>query len=110
MIAVVPPPGIAVAESLNRDIGKVRDLCNLLGMNLNGSKTNTMIVSKPGTMNSQSPILTIDGTVLNGPDDLDRLGVTFDCKMTFEKKHWSISSAVFKDLVFNDNFFLERFL
>ena len=45
--------------------------CDLWGMKLNSSKTKTMIVS-------QSPPLTIDGTVLKESDDLDILGVTFD--------------------------------
>ena len=38
-------------------------------------------------MHPQSPPLTISGTVLKEPDDLDILGVTFDSKMTFDEKH-----------------------
>ena len=34
------------------------------------SKTKTIIVSRSGTMHSQSPPLTIGGTVLKEPDDL----------------------------------------
>ena len=52
--------------------------CDLWGMKLNASKTKTMIVSRSRTMHSQSPPLTIDGTVLKETDDLDILGVTFD--------------------------------
>ena len=44
-------------------------------------------------MHPQSPLLTIGGTVLKESDDLDILGVTFDSKMTFEKKLWSVSRA-----------------
>ena len=38
-----------------------------------------------------SPPLTIDGTVLKEPDDLDILGVTFDSKLTFGKHLRSVS-------------------
>ena len=57
LIAVVPPPGvrITVAESLSRDFVKVSEWCDLCGMKLNESKTETMIVSRSRTMHSQSP-------------------------------------------------------
>ena len=62
-------------------------------MKLNASLTKTMIVSRSRTMHSQSPPLTIDGTVLKESDDLDILGVTFDSKLTFEKHLSSVSRA-----------------
>ena len=53
-IAVVPTPGVRVtlAESLNLDIGKVSEWCDLWGMKLNASKST--IVSRSRTMHSQS--------------------------------------------------------
>ena len=41
---VVPSPGVrvTVAESLNRDLGRVSDWCDLWGMKLNANKTKTM--------------------------------------------------------------------
>ena len=86
-MAVVPSPGarVMVAESLYRDLVRVNAWCDLCGMKLNASKTKTMIVSRSRTMHPQSPPLTIDGTVLKESDYLDRLGVTFDSKLTFEK-------------------------
>ena len=52
------------------------------GMELNPSKTKTMIVSGLRTMHPLSPALTIGGTVLkNESDDLVILGVTFDSKL-----------------------------
>ena len=57
-----------------------------------------MIVSRSRTMHPQSPLLTIDGTVLKKSDDLDILGVTFDSKFAFEKHLRSVSRAA-KDLV-----------
>ena len=62
-------------------------------MKLNASKTKTMIVSRSRTMHPQSPALTIDGTVLRESDDLVKLGVTFDSKMTFEQQLRSVSRA-----------------
>ena len=89
LMAVVPSPGVrvALAESLIRDLGRVSEWCDLWGMKLNASKTKTMIVSRSRTMHphSQSPPLTICGTILKESDDLVILGVTFDSKMTFEK-------------------------
>ena len=79
LMAVVPSPGarVAVAESLNRDLSRVSEWCNLWGMKLNAGKTKTMIVSRSRTMLPQSPPLTVGGTVLKESVDLDILGVTF---------------------------------
>ena len=61
LMAVVPSPGvrITVAESLIRDLGSVSEWCGLWGMKLIASKTETMIVSRSGTVHPQSPPLTI---------------------------------------------------
>ena len=66
LMAVVPSPDIrvTVAESLNCDLGRVSEWCDLWGMKLNASKTKTMIVSRPCTMHPQPPPLIIGGTVL----------------------------------------------
>ena len=50
-------------------------------------------------MHSQSPPLTIGGTVLKESDDLVILGVTFDSKMIFENHLRSVSEELLKDLV-----------
>ena len=95
LTAVVPSSGVrvAVAETLIRDLGRVSEWCDLWGMNLNASKTKTMIVSRFRIMHPQSPPLTIGGTILKESDDLVILGVTFDSKMTFEKHLRSVSRA-----------------
>ena len=100
LMAVVPSPGIrvAVAESLVHDLGRVSELCDLWGMKLNGSKTNTMIVSRCRTMHPRSPPLTIGITVLKESDDLVILGVAFDSKMTFEQYLRSVSKAASQTL------------
>ena len=94
-IKVTATPGerVAVSESTNRDINRVSVWCNLLGMKLNASKTKTMIVSRLCTVHPQLTPLTLDGTVLGESADLVILGVTFDAKMTFEKRLRSVSSA-----------------
>ena len=54
----------------------------------------TMIVPRLRTMHSQSPLLTIGGTVLKESVDLDILGVTFNSKMIFEKHlRWVFRAA-----------------
>ena len=92
MLSVEPSPRVRVtiAESLNRDLPKVSE-CVSLEMKLNASKTKTMIVYRSRTMHTQSPSLTIGGTVLKESDDLDIFRVTFDSNMTFEKHLRSVS-------------------
>ena len=98
-----------------RDLGSVSEWCDLRGMKLNASKTNTMIVSRSSTMHPQSPILTIGRTVLKESDDLVILGVTFDSKISFEKHLRSVSRAASQRLgilwksrrVFHDRSLLE---
>ena len=87
LITVVPTPGVrvTVAESLNRDLVKVSEWCDLWGIKLNGSKTKTMMVSMSSTLHPLSPALTIGRTLVKGCDVLVILGVVFDFKLTFEK-------------------------
>ena len=59
----------------NLHLLKVSEWCYLLGIKLNASNTKTMIDSRSRTMFSQSPALTIGGTVLKESDDLVILGV-----------------------------------
>ena len=94
-MAVMPSTGVRVivAESLIHDLGRVSGWCDLWGMKLNASKTNTMIVSRSCTMHPQLPPLNIGRTVLKESDDFVILGVTFDSKMTFEKHLRSVSRA-----------------
>ena len=52
LMVIVPSPGVraAVAESLIRDLGSVNEWCDPWGMNLNASKTKTIIVFRPLSM------------------------------------------------------------
>ena len=82
LMAVVPSPGVrvTVAEFLIRDLGRVNEWCDLLGMKYNASRLRLC----------KSP-LSIGGTVLKESGDLVMLGVTYDSKMTFEKHLRSVS-------------------
>ena len=98
LMAVVPSPCIrvTVAESPTPDHGRVNEWCDLCGLKLNASKAKTMIASRSRIMHPQSPPLTIGGTVLRESDDLVILGVTFDSKMTFQKRLRTISKAAYQ--------------
>ena len=85
-------------------------------MELNASKTKTMIVSRLSTMHPQTPALTIFGTEHKESDDLVTLGVTYDSKMTFETNISSVTRAASQRLgilkswqVFHDRLLLGRF-
>ena len=63
---------------MNRDLNRVSVWCDLWGMKLNTSKTNSLIVSRSRTVHSQVTSLTLDGTVLNESANLVILGVTLN--------------------------------
>ena len=88
-----PAERIAVTESMNRDLNRVSVWCDLWGINLNASKTKTMIVSSSCTVHSQLTPLTLDVTMRKESADLVILGVTFDARMTFVKHLRIVSSA-----------------
>ena len=96
LISVIPKPTDRnrVSESMNRDLAKISDWCNLWGMKLNPNKTQSMIVSRSRTPDPIHPDLIINDVVLNTCESFKILGVLFDSKFTFEKHVRSISSAV----------------
>ena len=61
LIAAVPSPGVrvVVAESLNRDLHKICQWCDLCGLKLDAGKTKIMIVCRSHAMHSLSPPITI---------------------------------------------------
>ena len=61
LVAIVPSPGekVAVSESMNCDLNRVNVWCNLWGMKLKASTTNTMIVSRPHTVHPQLTPFTV---------------------------------------------------
>ena len=57
LIAIVLSPGfrVSVAESPSRDLVKVSEWCDFLGIKSIASKTKAMIVSRSRTMHPQAP-------------------------------------------------------
>ena len=58
LMVVVPSPGVrvAVAESLNRDLCRVSEWCDLSGMKLNASKTKTYSLEVLHNASPSTPI------------------------------------------------------
>ena len=99
LTAVVTSPCVrfTLAESVNRDPGKVSEWCDFWEMKLNEIKNETMIVSGPRTMHPESTPLTFGGTArAKESNDLDILRVTFYSNITFEKHLRSVSRAAFQ--------------
>ena len=71
---------VVVAESLNRDLGKVSEFCDLWGMKLNERrKTGTMIFSRSRTMHPHAvTAINYWRNYAEGSDDLDKFGLTFN--------------------------------
>ena len=72
---------VAVSGSMNLDLNNVSVWWNLCGMNLNASKTKTIIVSRSHTVHPLLTPFTLDGTELKESADLVISGVTFDAKI-----------------------------
>ena len=96
LIAVIPSPHHRhlVSESLNKDLSKIYDWCNLWGMKLNANKTQSMIVSRSRTVYPNHRDLFINNVVLTTCGSFKILGVLSDSKFTFEQHVRSISSSV----------------
>ena len=96
LIAVIPSPDQRqlVSDSLNRDLAKINDWCNLWGMKLNPTKTQSMIVSRSRTLLPEHPDLLLNNVVLSTYSSFKILGILFDSKFTFEQHIRSISSSV----------------
>ena len=62
LLAVIPSPAdrISVAQSLNRDLARVGEWCDVWGMSLNAGKTKTMTVSRSRTPDPHSPALQVN--------------------------------------------------
>ena len=96
LIAAIPSPNarISVAQSLDRDLLKVSNWCNMWGMKLNVGKTKTMMVSRSRSLNPPSPALSVNGAVLKDLAYLEILGLTLDSKLTFEMHLRSVARSV----------------
>ena len=62
-------------------------------MSLNAGKTKTMAISRSRTMLPCFPELTLNDIALKETSELIILVVTFDTKLTFELRVWSVASS-----------------
>ena len=93
---VVPKPADRTAASLrlSNDLNFIRDWCLQWGMELNPSKTKSIVFSRSRTIHPQHPELVLSSTTIGNVDKLKLLGVAFDEKLTFEHHLRNISSVV----------------
>ena len=70
--------------SLNHDLGKDSEWCDLFRIKFSACKTKTMIVSRPRTMHPRHS-LNYCRNCAQESDDLDILGLTFESMTTNER-------------------------
>ena len=87
-----------VAQSLNRDLERIREWCSRWGMKLNASKTKTLLVSRSRTEQPLHPPLSVGNTLLAESDFLTILGVTFDSHLTFQQHLRNVSANAARKL------------
>ena len=83
-----------ISDSVNRDLAKISEWCKLWGMKMNHNKTQSMIVSRSRTLQSQHPDHFTDNVALTTSDSFKFLGVTFDSKISFDSHVSSVSSVI----------------
>ena len=95
LLAIIPSPSdrIRVTNSLNCDLVRISNWCSRWGMELNSSKTKSMIVSRSRTLQPAAPSLVLGGSVLNECKELDILGVRFDSRLTFGAHVRSVAAS-----------------
>ena len=91
---------VAVAESPNRDLGNFSVRCDLWGMKLNASKTETTIVSRSCTKHPHTHPINYWRNCAEGVWWPDILGVTFDPKVTFESIFAGFPEQLLKGLLY----------
>ena len=87
-----------VAQSLNRDLEKIREWCSRWGMKLNSNKTKTLLISRSRTIEPPHPQLFVGNTPLAESEFLTILGVTFDSHLTFQQHLRNVSSNAARKL------------
>ena len=85
LLWLYPGVRVTVAESLIQNLGRVSERCDILGMKLNSSKTESMSLQVTHNASQVNAINEISGTVLKESDHYVIFGVTFDSKTTIEK-------------------------
>ena len=100
LLSVVPSPSDRglIAESINSDLDRIQQWCDMWDMRINCTKTQSMTFGRSRTLHPPHDPLTLNGSVLSESSSLRILGVLFDAKLTFEPHLRSISSSAAQKL------------
>ena len=85
---------ITSAERLINDLIFIKAWCIQRRVELNSSKTKSILFSRSRTVYPEHPVLSLDDTRIDDVEKLRLLGVTFDSKVSFECHVRSITQAV----------------
>ena len=97
---IIPKAGdrVIAAEKLNRDLAFIRTWCAQWGMELNATKTKSILFGRSRTMLPEHPDLFIGNNAIGSEEKLKLLGVWFDSKLTFECHIRAIAQSVSKKI------------
>ena len=93
---IIPKPAMrgVFAQMLSDDLIVIRAWCIQWGMQLNASKTKSIIFSRSRTHLPEHPGLSIGHDTIENVDHLKLLGILFDSKLTFESHLRYITSII----------------
>ena len=83
---VIPKPAdrADLAQKLKSDLEFIKEWCIQWGMELNPSKTKSIVFSRSRTLVPDHPDIVLDDTTIENVEMLRLLGVIFDSKLTYE--------------------------
>ena len=96
LFASIPSPHHrrSVADILCRDVWRILSWCSLWGMQLNPSKSKSLIVSRSRTLFPAHPDIIIGDVAIPNCSFVKLLGVTLDPKLTFERHLRDVASMI----------------
>ena len=99
LLAVVRKLGdrSSVAASLNGDLARIQEWCNLWYMIMNHNKTKVFVLSRSRTLSPPHGDLVLSCVSIRASPNFDILGVKFDSKLLFELFLFNVS---LRELVF----------
>ena len=97
---IVPKPAdrLTAATCLSKDLLHIKTWCAQWGMDLNPSKTKSMIFSRSRTALPQHPDLYLGDSLIEDAAKLKLLGILFDPKLTFELHVKAVTKLVSQKL------------
>ena len=93
---VIPKPAdrARLALKLKSDLQFIKEWCRLWGMELNPSKTKSIIFSRSRTDVPEHPNIMLENTIIENVEALRLLGVIFDPKLTFQSHISTVTRIV----------------